>query len=131
MVAGSPHMEMSSRHACTLMACAQCRQFQSDYARAHGRRRAQQRLPAEVRQRLLDAIYAGRPFRAVLGDLGLSSKVFGLAKTDNEWGFALEHALTAVRQDDLEHGLMRRMCRAVSAASVGRTSVSGWPATCS
>jgi len=85
--------------------CAQCRQFQSDDARARGRHRAQQRLPAEVRQQLLDAIYTGQPFRAVLGDLGLSSnQVWGLAKTDNEWSAALEAALTAVRRGDLQHG---------------------------
>ena len=44
--------------------------------------RAQSRLPLEVRQRLLDAIYAGRPFRAILRDLGLTSnRVFGLARS--------------------------------------------------
>ena len=41
--------------------CARCRQMQSDAARARGRRKAQERLPPEVRQRLLDAIYAGNP----------------------------------------------------------------------
>ncbi len=52
--------------------CARCRQMQSDAARARGRRTAQERLPPEVRQRLLNAIYAGQPFRRVLGDLGLT-----------------------------------------------------------
>jgi hypothetical protein len=28
-------------------------------------------LPVEVRQQLLDGIYAGEPFRSLLGDLGL------------------------------------------------------------
>jgi hypothetical protein len=41
--------------------------------RARGRRRAQARLPADVRQQLLDAIYAGQPFRAIVRDLGLTS----------------------------------------------------------
>jgi hypothetical protein len=50
------------------------------------RPRAQARLPVELLQQLLDAIYAGQPFRMVLRDLGLSSnRVFGLARTDEEW----------------------------------------------
>ena len=74
--------------------CALCRQMQSDAARARGRRTAQDRLPPEVRQRLLDAIYAGQSFRRVLGDLGLTSnRVWGLAKTDKEWLAALDAAL--------------------------------------
>jgi hypothetical protein len=57
-----------------------------------------------VRQ-LLDAIYAGQPFRTVLRDLGLTSnRVFGLARTDQEWSEKLETALTATRRDDLQHG---------------------------
>ncbi len=58
-----------------------------------------------MRQQLLDAIYAGQPFRAVLRDLGLTSnRVFGLTRTDEEWATALDAALTAARRDDLEHG---------------------------
>jgi hypothetical protein len=53
--------------------CAQCRGFQSDAARARGRGKAQRRLPVELRQQLLDAIYAGQSFREVLRDLGLTS----------------------------------------------------------
>ena len=53
----------------------------------------------------MDAIYAGQPFRTVLRDLGLSSnRVFGLARTDQEWSEKLEAALTASRRQDLEHG---------------------------
>ena len=48
--------------------CAQCRKFQSDAARARGRAVAQRRLPAELRQQLLDAIYAGQSFLAVVRD---------------------------------------------------------------
>ena len=85
--------------------CARCRQIQSDAARARGRRKAQQRLPPEVRQRLLDAIYAGQSFRRVLRDLGLTSnQIWGLTKTDNEWLAALDAALAATRRDDLRHG---------------------------
>jgi hypothetical protein len=41
--------------------------------------------PPEVRQRLLDAIYAGQSFRRALGDLGLTSnQIWGLTKTDEE-----------------------------------------------
>ncbi|HEY6688339.1 MAG TPA: hypothetical protein VI094_19265 [Propionibacteriaceae bacterium] len=65
--------------------CAQCRQFQSDTAKARFRRKAQRRLPAEVRQQLLDAIYRGQPFRQILRELGLTSnQVWGLTKTDHE-----------------------------------------------
>jgi hypothetical protein len=63
------------------------------------------RLPAEVRQQLLDAIYKGQPFRQILRDLGLTSnQVWGLTKTDKEWSEELEAALTATRRDDLQHG---------------------------
>jgi hypothetical protein len=77
----------------------------SDAARARGRRKAQERLLPEVRQRLLDAIYAGQSFRRVLRDLGLTSnQVWGLTKTDHEWSEKLEAALTATRRDDIQHG---------------------------
>jgi hypothetical protein len=70
-----------------------------------GRARAQQRLPLERRQGLLDGIYAGGPFRTVVRDLGLTpNQVWGLTKTDRDWATALEAALTAIRRDDLKHG---------------------------
>jgi Zn ribbon nucleic-acid-binding protein len=85
--------------------CTQCRSAHSNSQRAWGRARAQKRLPAEVRQQLLDAIYAGQPFRTVLRDLGLTSnRVFGLTKTEEEWSTQLEAALTPTRRDDLAHG---------------------------
>jgi hypothetical protein len=37
------------------------------------RRRAQERLPVELRKQLLNAIYSGKPFRTVLRELGLTS----------------------------------------------------------
>jgi hypothetical protein len=76
-------------------------------------RRRQGPLPAQgpsparanVRQRLLDAIYSGQPFRTVLRDLDLTSnQVWRLTKTDQEWSDELEAALTATRRDDLTHG---------------------------
>jgi hypothetical protein len=39
-----------------------------------------------MRQQLLDAIYAGRPFRAVLSDLELTPN--RLVKADDEWSAA-------------------------------------------
>jgi hypothetical protein len=85
--------------------CDQCREAQTDAARARFRRKAQERFPADVRQQLLDAIYGGRAFRTVLRELGLTSnQVWGLTKTDGEWSSALEAALTATRRDDLQHG---------------------------
>jgi hypothetical protein len=85
--------------------CAQCRQAQNDAAKARFRRKAQKRLPAEVRQQLLDAIYSGQPFRQILRDLGLTSnQVWGLTKSDEEWSEKLEAALTATRREDLQHG---------------------------
>jgi hypothetical protein len=85
--------------------CVQCRRFQSDDARARGRRKAQVRLPADVRQQLLDGIYAGQSFRVVLRDLNLTSnQVWGLTKTDKEWSTALEAALMGTRRGDLKHG---------------------------
>jgi hypothetical protein len=85
--------------------CDWCRRVHSDRLRAFGRARAQKRLPADIRQQLLDAIYAGQPFRQILRDLGLTSnQVWGLTRTDREWSDKLEAALTATRRDDLEHG---------------------------
>ena len=85
--------------------CAACSRAHADDQRTRGRAWAQQRLPVEVRQQLLDAIFSGQPFRMVLSDLGLTSnQVWGLTKTDPEWSTELEAALTATRRDDLEHG---------------------------
>src|SRR4029450_3164016 len=82
-----------------------CRRAQSDRQRQFGRARAQQRVPVELRQPLLDAIPAGQPFRTTLRDLGLApNQVWGLARTDEDWAAALEAALTASRRDDLQHG---------------------------
>jgi hypothetical protein len=94
--------------------CTQCRSAHSNSQRAWGRARAQERLPAEVRQQLLDAIYAGQPFRTVLRDLGLTSnRVFLLTKTEEEWSAART----------------RPMWRAVSAAGAASISGSGWRGT--
>jgi hypothetical protein len=85
--------------------CTLCRQAYNDAKRALGRARAQKRLPIEVRQWLLDAIYSGQPFRTALRDLDLTpNQVWGLTKTDQQWATTLEAALTATRRDDLEHG---------------------------
>jgi hypothetical protein len=85
--------------------CAECRLFQSDDARARGRPKAQVRLPADVRQQLLDAICAGQPFRAALRDLELTpNQVWGLAMTNDQWSSQLDAALTATRREDLRHG---------------------------
>jgi hypothetical protein len=107
--------------------CTRCRQAQNDAARARFRRKAKERLPAEVGQQLLDAIYSGQPFRTVLRDLGLTSnQVWGLTKTDDEWATALDYALTATRRDDLQHGTNAAYIQDVCAASVGPTRGSGW-----
>jgi hypothetical protein len=85
--------------------CATCRGAHSENARVRKRTKAQARLPIDIRQKLLAAIYAGQPFRTVLGGLGLTSnQVWGLTKTDEQWAAALEAALTATRRDDLQHG---------------------------
>jgi hypothetical protein len=71
--------------------CTRCRSAHSDNQRAWGRARAQKRLPLDVRQQLLDAIYAGHRFRTVIRALGLTSnQVWGLTKTDQEWSAELE-----------------------------------------
>jgi hypothetical protein len=90
--------------------CALCRRAHSDDQRIRGRAWAQQRLPIELQQQLLDAIYAGQPFRTTLRDLGLTpNQVWGLTKTDEDWAAALDTALTAMRRDDLKHGDQRRI----------------------
>jgi hypothetical protein len=71
-------------------------------------------------------IYGGQSFRAVLRDLGLTSnQVWGLTKTDEKWSQQLESALTAVEATSSMEP-MPHMCVAVSAASAGSTSASGW-----
>ena len=61
--------------------CVQCRQLQSDDGRARKRAKAQERFPVEVRQQVLDAIYAGQPFRATLRDSGLTpNQVMGVGQ---------------------------------------------------
>jgi hypothetical protein len=65
---------------------------------------AQGRLPPEVRQQLLDAIYSGQPFRTVLRELGVTPQVWGLTKTDEKWSEQLDAALLATRRGELEHG---------------------------
>jgi hypothetical protein len=83
--------------------CPLCRQAHSDTQRAFGR--AQKRLPVELRQQLLDRIYAGQSFRSVLRGLNMTpNQVWGLTKTDAEWSDMLEAALTASRRLDLQHG---------------------------
>jgi hypothetical protein len=78
---------------------------QNDAARARFGRRAQARLPLEVRKQFLDAIYAGKAFKTAIRDFGLTSnQVWGLTKTDEVWASALEAALNAMRRDDLQHG---------------------------
>jgi hypothetical protein len=85
--------------------CPACRQAHADSERSGRRARAQTRLPAKLRQQLLNGIYAGTPFQTVVRDLGLTSQqVWGLTKTDQGWSTALEAALTAARRADLQHG---------------------------
>jgi hypothetical protein len=85
--------------------CTLCREAHAETQRTLSRARAQQRLPVEIRRQLLDAIYAGQPFRSVLRDLGLTSnQVWGLTKTDQQWSADLEAVLTATRRGDLKHG---------------------------
>jgi hypothetical protein len=70
-----------------------------------GRARARQRLRLEIRRQLLDAIYAGQPFRSALRNLKLTpNQVWGLTKTDEQWSADLDAALTATRRDDVKHG---------------------------
>ena len=65
--------------------------MQNVAAKARLRRRAQDRLPVEVRQRLLDAIYGGQPFRATLSRPGPdANQVWGLTKTDEAWSASLD-----------------------------------------
>jgi hypothetical protein len=71
--------------------CTLCRRAHSDDQKTRGRARAQKRLPVEVRQQLLDAIYSGQPFRTVLRDLGLTpNQVWGLTQSDDEWSGRLD-----------------------------------------
>jgi hypothetical protein len=102
-VSEAPHGTSARWH--TGCRCIFCRRAHSDTKRAWRQARARKRLPVEVRQQLLDAVYAGQPFRTVLRDLDLTpSQVWGLTKTDEEWSTNLEAALTATRRGDLDHG---------------------------
>ena len=110
--------------------CALCRRAHSDTKRAWRQARAQKRLPVEVRQQLLEAVYAGHPFRTVLRDLGLTpNQVWGLTKTDREWSAELRAALTSTRRDDLEHGTNAAYPRLRVQRVPGRINSSGWAGT--
>jgi hypothetical protein len=109
------------------VAATRCRQAQNDAARARGRARAQKRLPAEVRQQLLEAIYSGRPFRTVLHDVGrTSNQVWGFTKTDQEWSERLEAALRQPVVRTFSTAPTLPTFTAVSAGNVGLTSAGGW-----
>jgi hypothetical protein len=83
-------------------------------------------LLLELRQQVLDAIYAGQPFRTTVRDLGLTpNQVWGLTKSDEGWSTALEAALTASRRVDLQHGTNAAMSAGACAASAVNTSESG------
>jgi hypothetical protein len=102
MTDAGDHQSAEWRGGCR---CDQCRRKHADRARTLGRARAQKRLPVKLRERLLDAIYAGQPFRKAVRDLGLTAnRVWGLAKTDEAWSGRLDAALTATRREDLRHG---------------------------
>jgi hypothetical protein len=83
-----------------------------------------------VRQQLIDAIYAGQPFRTVLRDLGLTSnQVLGLTRTDEEWSTTLEAALTATRRDDMQHGTNAAYLHGCVCSDCRRISRFGWAGT--
>ena len=85
--------------------CTQCRAAHAETQKAFGRARAQKRLSVELRQQVLDGIYAGRPFRTIIRGLGLTpNQVWGLTKIDEGWSTALEAALTVSRRVDLRRG---------------------------
>jgi hypothetical protein len=85
--------------------CERCHEAQNAAAKARFRRKAQERLPPDLRQQLLDAIHGGERFRTAIRDLGVTSnRVWGLTKTDEKWSEQLDAALTATRRDDLKHG---------------------------
>jgi hypothetical protein len=107
--------------------CDLCRRGHSDDQRARGRARAQRRLPADVRQQLLDAIYGGQPFRAVLSDLRLTSnQVWGWLRPTRSgrpswrprWP---QPAVTTLNTEQIPHTYT-----AAFAGSVGSTSALGW-----
>jgi hypothetical protein len=69
------------------------------------RERARERLPAKIRQQLLDAVTTASHSARRSANLGLTSnQVWGLTRTDKEWAGALDAALTTTRRDDLKHG---------------------------
>ena len=104
--------------------CTQCRAAHAETQKAFGRARAQKRLSVELRQQVLDGIYAGRPFRTIIRGLGLTpNQVWGLTKIDEGWSTALEFTLTVSPRVDLQHGT-----NAVYVAGCGLQGVSGAPA---
>jgi hypothetical protein len=110
--------------------CALCRAAHSHTKRAWRHARARKRLPLEIRQQLLDAIYAGQPFRTVLRDLELSpNQVWGLTRTDDAWSIQLEAALTTTRRDDLDHGTNAAYVAGCVCSRPPSISGTGWAGT--
>jgi hypothetical protein len=85
--------------------CAECRRLKATKpGHADGAGRKSGFRPTYASQ-FLHAIYAGKPFREALRDLGLTpNQVWGLTKIDEEWSIALDAALTTTRREDLKHG---------------------------
>jgi hypothetical protein len=107
--------------------CIECRRAHSDTQRAWKRARSQERLPVEVRQQLLDAIYGGKPLRQAIRDLRLTpNQVWGLTKTDDRWAAALDIALTTARRDDLKHGTNAAYVAGCVCGEAAHISKAGW-----
>jgi hypothetical protein len=85
--------------------CDLCRTALNDWTRERERAKADTRFPESTRRQLLGELLGGRPFKAVLQDLGITAnQVLGRARRDPEWAAVLGKVLLATRQEHLEHG---------------------------
>jgi hypothetical protein len=77
----------------------------AELALAMGGDEAREAATAEVRQQVVDAIYAGQSFRSALCDLNLTLTRFcSMARVDREWSAGWRAVLMTTRRDDLKHG---------------------------
>lgn len=85
--------------------CADCLERRRAPDHRRKRARAGQRFPRRVRTRLLAGLSAGGQLGEVCSQLGVSTvQVYGWRQYDPGWADALDAALMAGRNPELDHG---------------------------
>lgn len=85
--------------------CPGCRDGRRDPDQAYRAELAAAKFPAAARRKLLRALAAGKTLRNACAALDITThRVFGFRAYDPTWSAALDEALMAGRNPDLDHG---------------------------